>query len=137
MHATGDVVVHQNKPVAGSTRAVDLTQRPSTLTCDTLDVDGNRKIFTAVGNMHFTQEGGHDASSDRAILDDSNHHLHMEGHVRVRDGERTVESDVLDYDTATGQLDGNGNVTITSPVETPTPGARPAPTKKPKKKRIF
>ena len=56
--------------------------------------------------------------------------------VRVRDGERVMEAEVLDYDTLTGELNGNGNVTITAPVETASPGARPAPTKKPKK-RIF
>jgi len=131
MHAAGHVVVHQSQPVA-SGKANDLTQRPSTLTCDTLDVDGNRRMYTAHGNMRFTQEGGHEATSDMAVLDDANHHLHMEGHVHVRNGEQTIDSDVLDYDTLTGQLVGNGNVTITAPVETPLPGT--AATRAPKKK---
>jgi len=131
MHAAGHVVVHQNAPVS-SGKAADLTQRPSTLTCNTLDVDGNRRTYTARGNMHFTQEGGHEATSDMAVLDDANHHLHMEGHVHVRNGEQTIDSDVLDYDTVTGQLVGNGNVTITAPVETPLPGV--AATRAPKKK---
>ncbi len=133
MHAEGHVVVHQNEPPPG--KASELTARPSTLTCDKLDVDGTKKLYTAVGNMHFSQEGGREASSDNAVLDDANHHLHMEGHVRVRDGEQTVEADALDYDTQTGQLDGNGNVTITAPVATPEPGV--ARTPKPKKKKIL
>ncbi len=91
MHAYGHVVVHQNEPLHNGGKAADLTQRPSTLTCDTLDVDGNRQIYTANGDMHFTQEGGHEASSDRAVLDDGNHHLHMEGHVHVRNGEQTID----------------------------------------------
>ncbi len=138
LHAIGHVVVHQTQPVtsAGGKEA-NLTQRPSTLSCDTLDVDGFRQLYTANGNMHFTQEGGRNATSDRAVLDESNHRLHMEGHVHVREGERSIDADVLDYDTRSGEVDGNGNVTITSPVETPLPGARPAPTKKPKKKRLF
>lgn len=125
LHADGHVVVHQNQPVANRGKATDLTQRPSTLTCDKLDVDGTRKLYTATGNMHFTQEGGRDATSDAAVLNDVTHKLHMEGHVRVKNGEQTIAADVLDYDTQSGQLDGNGNVTITSPVESPPPIARP------------
>lgn len=122
MHAEGNVVVHQTQPMEKG-KANDLTQRPSTLTCDKLDVDGTKKLYVATGNMHFTQEGGREALSDTAVLDDANHHLHMEGHVHVKNGEQTVDADVLDYDTVSGQLQGNGNVTISSPVETPTPGA--------------
>lgn len=134
LHAVGHVVVRQNAPLADRGRATDLTQRPSTLTTDTLDVDGTRKLYTATGNMHFTQEGGRDATSDRATLNDGTHKLHMEGHVHVKNGEQTISSDVLDYDTLTGQLDGNGNVTITSPVESPGPNdtiARPKKIKVP------
>lgn len=132
MHAYGHVVVHQNEPLRNGGKAADLTQRPSTLTCDALDVNGNTQVYTAIGDMHFTQEGGHEATSDRAVLDDANHHLHMEGHVHVRNGEQTIEADVLDYDTLTGQLVGNGNVTITAPIPTTPPGM--APTRAPKKK---
>lgn len=135
LHAVGHVVIHQNGGAGVSGKASALGAKPSTLTCDTLDVDGNRKLYTATGNMHYTQEGGREANADRAVLDDANHHLHMEGHVRVREGERVVEAAVLDYDTLTGQVDGNGNVTITTPFQTAAPVARPAPTKKPK--RIF
>ena len=135
MRAEGHVVVHQNQALQGSAKTVDLTQRPSTLTCDLLDVDGNRKMYTATGNMHFMQEGGREASADHAVLDDANHHLHLEGHAHVRNGAQTIDSDVLDYDTVTGQLEGNGNVTITAPVETPVPGEpAPAATKKAKRR---
>ena len=133
LHAEGNVVVHQNQPLANRGKTTDLTQRPSTLTCDKLDVDGTRKLYTATGNMHFTQEGGRDATADRAVLDDVTHLLHMEGHVRVQNGEQTIEADSLDYDTQTGQLDGNGNVTITSPVASPGPNDRILP---PKRKKL-
>jgi lipopolysaccharide assembly outer membrane protein LptD (OstA) len=130
LHAVGHVIVHQNAPLPQRGRATDLTQRPSTLTCDRLDADGVRKLFTADGNMHFTQEGGREATADHAVLDDANHHLHMEGHVVVKNGDQTIASDVLDYDTQTGQVEGSGDVTITTPVETPTPGPAVAPKKK-------
>ncbi len=133
LHAVGHVIVHETSPATAAGKSSPFTQKPSTLTCDTLDVDGNRELYTATGNMHFTQEGGKEASSDRAVLDDANHHLHMEGHVRVRDGERVIEASVLDYDTVTGQLDGNGDVTVTAPFETAAPAAHPAATKKPKR----
>ncbi len=134
MHAQGHVVVHQSQPVGErGAKAADLTQRPSTLTCDKLDVDGTRKLYVATGNMHFTQEGGREAIADNAVLDDANHHLHMQGHVHVKNGEQTVDADTLDYDTLSGQLEGNGNVQITSPVETAVPG--PPSSAKPKKKR--
>ncbi len=128
LHADGHVVVHQNQPLANHGTATDLTQRPSTLTCDRLDVDGSRKIYTATGNMHFNQQGGRDATSDMAVLNDVTHKLHMAGNVHVKNGDQTIVADVLDYDTQSGQLDGNGNVTITAPVESPPPGggiARP------------
>jgi lipopolysaccharide assembly outer membrane protein LptD (OstA) len=133
LHATGNVIIHQTGGTSASGKASTFTEKPSTLTCDTLDVDGNRKLYVATGNMHFTQEGGKEATSDRAVLDDANHHLHMEGHVRVRQGDRVIEAAALDYDTLSGQLDGNGNVTITTPADTPAPGPAPAATKKPKK----
>ncbi len=131
LHATGHVIVHQNQPLNNRGKATDLTQRPSTLTTDKLDVDGTTKIYTATGNMHFTQVGGRDATSDSAVLNENTHKLHMEGHVRVKNGEQTISADTLDYDTQSGQLDGNGNVTIESPVETPPPIARPKKIKAP------
>ena len=136
MHAEGSVIVHQNQALAGHGGAASkFTQKPSTLTCDKLDVDGTRKLFTATGNMHFSQEGGREATADTAVLDDANHHLHMQGHVHVKDGEQSIDADVLDYDTLTGQIDGNGDVTITAPVATAPPGELRTP--KPKKRHAL
>jgi lipopolysaccharide assembly outer membrane protein LptD (OstA) len=132
LHAEGHVVVHQTEPLKSSLRAAALTQKPSTLTCDVLDVDGVRKLYVAVGNVHFTQEN-REATADRGTLDDANHHLHMEGHVHIRDKEQTLESDVLDYDTLTGDLSAKGNVTIQAPVETAAPAEPASATPKPKK----
>jgi lipopolysaccharide assembly outer membrane protein LptD (OstA) len=130
LHAVGNVIVHQTHAAASGARASDVGQRPSTLTCDKLDVDGMKKVYYATGNMHFTQVGGREASSDRAVLDDSSHMLHMEGHVHVRNGEQVIDGDVLDYNTESGDLNANGNVTITAPVETAAPGPPGVPAKK-------
>jgi lipopolysaccharide assembly outer membrane protein LptD (OstA) len=136
LHATGNVVVHQNGPLRGRTdQGNKLTERPSTLTCDKLDVDGTRKTYAATGNVHFTQVGGRDATSDTATLDDANHHLHMEGHVHVKNGEEDLTTDVLDYDTQSTDLELNGNVEGRAPLDTPAPaapGAKPTPKRKKK-----
>jgi len=133
LHAEGHVVVHQTHSSVSGAKTNAVTQRPSTMTCDRLDVDGIKKIYYATGNMHFIQEGGREASSDNAVLDDAAHHLHMEGHVHVRNGEQTIDGDTLDYDTQSGQLDANGDVTITAPVETASPG--PASGQQPKRRK--
>jgi lipopolysaccharide assembly outer membrane protein LptD (OstA) len=122
LHATGHVVVHQMSAATGAAGSGDLSKRPSTLTCDKLDVDGVKKVYYATGNMHFTQEGGREATSDSAVLDETAHHLHMQGHAHVRKDDQIIDADTLDYDTASGQLEANGDVTITAPVETAAPG---------------
>jgi lipopolysaccharide assembly outer membrane protein LptD (OstA) len=128
LHADGHVVVHQNEPIHGRGKASELTQEPSTLTCDKLDVDGVRQTYVATGNMHFTQ-ADREATADSATLDEANHSLHMEGHVHVRNAEQSIDADALDYDTLSGDVQGRGNVTIVSPVETPP--AVPLPSAKP------
>ena len=133
LHADGHVDVHQNEPLRNRGKASALTAKPSTLTCDKLDVDGVRQTYVATGDMHFTQED-REATADRATLDETNHHLHMEGHVHVRNGEQSIDADALDYDTLSGDVLGHGNVTIVSPVETPTAGP-PPPAKPPRGKK--
>jgi lipopolysaccharide export system protein LptA len=133
LHAEGHVVVNQTSAATGTKNTNDLSQRPSRLTCDRLDVDGIKKIYYATGNMHFTQEGGREATSDNAVLDDANHHLHLEGHAHVRKDDQVIDADTLDYDTASGELEANGDVTITAPYQTAPPGA--AASAAPKKKR--
>ena len=136
LHADGNVVVHQDAQTTKDKKTgAPVEQKPSTLTCDKLDVDGITKIYTATGNMHFVQEGGRDATADAATLDDANHHLHMQGNVHVKDKDRTINASTIDYDTASGQIEADGDVTITAPAETPPPGSRPVTAVK--KKRVF
>ncbi|MGP6158684.1 MAG: LptA/OstA family protein [Vulcanimicrobiaceae bacterium] len=134
LRAAGHVVVHQNEPLPNRGKTTELTQKPSTLTCDKLDADGTRQYYVATGNVHFTQED-REATADSATLDDLNHHLHMVGHVHVRSGEQSIDADVLDYDTLTGEIIGHGNVTIVAPVQTATPGPSAAVPKGKKKRK--
>jgi lipopolysaccharide export system protein LptA len=125
LHAHGHVVVHKKAEQRPGGNGSTVTQKPSTLTCDSLDADGISKVYTCNGNMHFMQEGGRDATSDTATLDDAHHHLHMQGNVHVQDKDRTINASTIDYDTISGQIEADGDVTITAPAETPPPGTPP------------
>lgn len=77
----GDVVLHDSQGsfagiAGGGSRA------PSTLTCAELQLDGVGKVYTAIGNVHFTQ-GGSQAYADRAVLNGMTHQLQLHGHVRL------------------------------------------------------
>jgi len=137
LHASGGVVVHQNTGVSGHGAQADpYTQKPSTLTCDKLDIDGGRKLYTATGNVHFAQSGGRQASSDAATLNDVTNQLHMEGHVHIKDGEQTLDGDIVDYNTVTGQVHASGAPLLTTvPLDTPGPIAPAASRPKSKKHR--
>jgi len=129
-HAEGDVVVHQNK---APTANASLAERPSTLTCDVLDVDGGKQLYTAIGRVHFTQAGGRSATADRGTLDDAAHKLHLLGTVHIVEIDRILDADDVVYDTISGDVDAHGNVTIRTPAPTPAPAA-PKPTAAPKRR---
>jgi lipopolysaccharide export system protein LptA len=132
LHAQGHVIVHSSKKVEGK-GAGAVTEEPSTLTCDKLDVDGGRKLYTASGSVHFSQED-RDATADTGTLDDAHNILHLEGHVHIRDKEQYLDADVVDYNTASGEMNAHGGpVSIRVPLETAGPVA-PA-TARPKKKK--
>jgi lipopolysaccharide assembly outer membrane protein LptD (OstA) len=58
----------------------------------------------------------------------------MEGHVHIKDKEQYLDADVVDYNTATGEMNAHGGpVSIRVPLETSGPVA-PA-TARPKKKK--
>ncbi len=77
----GRVVLHDSRGgIAGI--AGRGSRAPATLTCDQLQMDGNSKIYTAVGRVHFSQ-GGSQAYSDRAVLNGITHQLQLHGHVHL------------------------------------------------------
>lgn len=56
--------------------------KPATLTCDTLQIDGATKTYTAIGHVHFTQ-GTSSATADRAVMNGLTHDLHLYDHVHL------------------------------------------------------
>lgn len=56
--------------------------KPATLTCDTLQIDGIGKIYTAIGRVHFTQ-GASFVTADKATMNGITHDLHLYGHVHA------------------------------------------------------
>ncbi|PZR57948.1 MAG: hypothetical protein DLM50_04640 [Candidatus Meridianibacter frigidus] len=135
------------------------TQGPSTLTADQFDVDSMSKVYTAIGNVHYLQgnrtidaargtlddnaklltlsqvhfvQGTQTVDATRGVLNSNTHDLDLTGSVHIVDGERTMNSDHVLYNTASGALRAKGNVTMTFPGQVE--GA-PSPRATPKKKK--
>jgi len=77
----GNVSLHDQNGVLTGTGAGG-RDKPATLTCDNLQIDGVSKVYTATGRVHFTQ-GGSSMTADRAIMNGFTHDLHLYGHVRI------------------------------------------------------
>lgn len=56
--------------------------QPAILTCDSLQIDGTGKIYTAIGHVHFTQ-GASSVTADRAVMNGLTHDLHLFGNVTM------------------------------------------------------
>jgi len=138
VHATGHVVVHRTGPLPGAGDQSAASQEPSTLTCDSLEVDGVRKYYIATGNVHFTQ-ASRDATADRGTLNDITNELHLTGNVHIRDKDQYLDGTDVLYNTKTGDVKASGNpVMVRTPVENAAPssaGTRPSATPKPKRKK--
>lgn len=128
--ADGNVVVHQSRtPMKAGAAPSHFTQAPSTLTGDHIDADGVAKFYTVIGHVRFTQ-GEREASADRGTFNDVTNEVHMEGHAVIKDQGQTLDADVVDYNTQTGDGNASGNVTVVTPIATPAPHSGQAPRKK-------
>jgi lipopolysaccharide export system protein LptA len=135
VHATGHVVVHRTGALPGGSDQSAESQEPSTLTCDSLQVDGIQKYYVATGNVHFTQ-ADRDATADRGTLNDATRELHLIGNVHIRDKDQYLDGTDVLYNTKTGDVRASGNpVMVRTPVETagPRPPKSASPTPKPKR----
>ncbi len=88
--ATGNFRTHQ-AVLSGNVQLHDQTgsltnfagnRSPSSLTCDTLQIDGTSKIYVATGRVHFSQ-GASWGNADRAVMNGLTHDLHLYGHVSL------------------------------------------------------
>jgi lipopolysaccharide assembly outer membrane protein LptD (OstA) len=132
--ALGNVVVTQTQPLQGRGDISRLTEQPSTLTTDKLSVDGLKRRYVADGNVHFSQLD-RDATAQHGRLDDASHVLHMNGKVKIKDGDRRLDADVVDYDIQSGDLHASGNVIARGPAAEfahPAASAGATPSKKKK-----
>jgi len=83
-YLTGNVWLHDRNGVLTNFGGGTVGgSKPATLTCDTLQIDGVSKIYTATGHVHFTQ-GSSFVTADRAIMNGFTHDMHLYGHVTLR-----------------------------------------------------
>jgi lipopolysaccharide assembly outer membrane protein LptD (OstA) len=82
-YLAGNVSLHdQNGVLTNFGGGTVSGSKPSTLTCDNLQIDGVSKIYTATGHVHFAQGTGY-ATADRAVMNGFTHDLHLYGHVTL------------------------------------------------------
>ncbi|MBV8600541.1 MAG: LPS export ABC transporter periplasmic protein LptC [Candidatus Eremiobacteraeota bacterium] len=133
---TGHVVLHNSKPVSSvgiTTHAA--SAEPQTLTTDKLAIDGPAKIYTADGNVKFTQ-GTKTVTAAHGQLNQTSHLLELSGNVHIDDassGQSMIAENVT-YDTANETVTATGKpFQIRAPVQSEAPApatAAPSPKKK-------
>ena len=141
----GSVVVHDSGNASEAGDAAYRGSGPATLTCDKLEIDSKQKLYTATGNVHFSQ-GARTGISDRAVLNRANGTLHLEGNVHLSENGSTLSAESVDYNLNTKDADVHGNPAAMTqpanqpPAPAPTPSAasakpkpkpKPSPTRKP------
>lgn len=133
----GHVVMHDtqgNFAGLSSTKPAQ-SHGPSTLTADQVHIDGQAKVYTATGNVHYVQ-GDTTVDSDTGQLDDESHQLDLRGNVKIVQGERNMTAGHVIYNTITGQAHAEDNVVmefpsgVTKTVATPKPLKLPNPLQK-------
>jgi lipopolysaccharide export system protein LptA len=126
----GHVVMHDTEGnFAGLSSTKPAKSRgPATLTADQVHINGQGKIYTATGNVHYVQADT-TVDSDSGVLDDLSHALDLRGHVRIVQGDRNMIADHVLYNTVTGQAHAEGNVTMQFPSEVNPHLATPKPLK--------
>jgi lipopolysaccharide export system protein LptA len=131
----GSVVVHDSGNASEAGDAAYRGSGPATLTCDKLEIDSKAKLYTATGNVHFSQ-GARTGTADHAVLNRANGMLHLDGNVHLSENGSTLSAENVDYNLNTKQADVHGNpATMTQPANQPAPPPSAAPpSQKPKPK---
>lgn len=133
----GNVVLHQTGTInslgAGASRVT--AEQPSTLTTDSLFVDGKAKTYTAVGNVKWVQ-GNKILMADRGVLNENTHLLNLQGNVHIEQDQQSMDAQTVDYnlDTERGTAVGKP-VLARLPIAT-NPPSTPGPPQK-KRRKIF
>lgn len=131
----GNVTVHDNgnAPEASGGGAYN-GSGVATLTCDQLEIDSKQRIYTASGNVHFSQ-GSRTGTAQRGVLDRGSGKLLLTGDVKLTDAGSTMTANVVNYNLNTKDVDVTGApLVIKQPL--PPSEANSAPsTPRPKSKR--
>jgi lipopolysaccharide assembly outer membrane protein LptD (OstA) len=132
----GHVVMHDTQGTARSFAgggAQENAPSPSTLTADKAQIDGQAKVYKAIGNVHYVQADTV-VDADNGTLDDQAHTLLLEGAVHITEGTRSMTARKVLYNTLTGNAHAEGNVTMQFPGELHRKLATPRPINVPKNK---
>lgn len=105
----GHVVIHDSGGGAQSlSGAAGNGGGPSTLTADTLSIDSRGRVYTAVGNVHFSQNG-RTATADRGVLDRNKNILRLDGNVNLNDPTSSMTGSSVTDNLVTKDLDMQGS----------------------------
>jgi lipopolysaccharide assembly outer membrane protein LptD (OstA) len=128
----GNVTMHdQSGNFAGlASGSVSHPSGPSTLTADTVRIDGKTRVYVATGHVHYVS-GATTVDADRGMLNDVSHMLYLSGNARVAQGDRNVVADRIAYNTVSGVAHAQGNVTMQFPSNVQPHIATPKPIKIP------
>jgi len=130
----GSVVVHDSGNATEAGDAAYKGSGPATLICDKLEIDSKQKLYTATGNVHFSQ-GARTGTADHAVLNRANGLLHLDGNVHLSENGSTLSADSVDYNLNTKDADVHGNpAAMTQPANRPAPPPSAPPSQKPKPK---
>ena len=133
VYLTGHVVMHDQRGDYGGLAGGSQPQSngPSTLTADKAQIDGEAKIYKAIGNVHYVQ-GDTVVDSDNGTLNDATNDLFLQGNVRIVQGTRKVNANSVVYNTVTAKAHAQGNVIVQFPGQLHRGLATPKPLKVPK-----
>jgi lipopolysaccharide assembly outer membrane protein LptD (OstA) len=133
VYLVGHVVMHDTTGNYGglSSGATARASGPSTLTADRAEIDGEAKIYKAIGNVHYV-ESDTIVDSENGTLNDVTHDLYLNGNVHITQGTRKVDAQSVVYNTVTGQAHAEGNVTMQFPGQLHRGLATPKPLRLPK-----
>ena len=133
VYLVGHVVMHDTSGNYGglASGAQAKSSGPSTLTADRAEIDGQAKLYKAIGNVHYT-ENDTVVDSQNGTLNDATHDLFLNGNVHITQGTRKVDADSVVYNTISGEAHAAGNVTMQFPGQLHRGLATPKPLHLPK-----
>lgn len=132
VYLVGHVVMHDNSGNYGGLGGGSAKSNgPSTLTADRAEIDGQAKLYKAIGNVHYV-ENDTVVDSAKGTLNDETHDLDLSGNVHITQGTRKVDADNVVYNTITGEAHAQGNVTMQFPGQLHRGLATPKPLNVPK-----